>query len=228
VTRAEMNCPKCNADIGNSYEPDDRSGGIRGGWYCDACELAIGEQEVPREPVAGDVEFRGDWPLETPLSELSTQPRPADDLGRPDLDTTSAAMCPNQISMEVLMPPHSVSADGATAEPSGVVLPAVTPHEPSETDFTWNNRMKRADLLAEAPRRPRHYLAPVLLTTAAADPQTDAAIKLVAWISRGMMRPASEDFAMVRLALLALLPQIGGMLLLICRRQQRRPEGAAR
>jgi len=51
-----------------------------------------------------------------------------------------------------------------------------------------------------------------------ADPQTDAAIKLVAWVSRGMMRPAPEDFAMVRLILLALLPQIGGMLLLIRRR----------
>lgn len=54
----------------------------------------------------------------------------------------------------------------------------------------------------------------------AADPQTDAAIKLVAWISRGMMRPAPEDFAMLRLVLLALLPQIGGMLLLISRRSQ--------
>ena len=267
----------------------------------------------------------------------------------------------------VLMPPDSVSADGAIAEPSEVVPPAVTPHGPSETDFTWNIGMKRADLLAEAPRRPRHYLAPVLLTTAAlalsavgiaingwfarslgssdlagwlflavgvaadlaalvlpstaaglwhigqratalvgwviwlvtfvfavtagigfastnisdvtlmrasrvtpavtsaqamladamaardreckggvgkfcrerealvaerrqlfdsamtsvgqaADPQTDAAIKLVAWISGGMMRPAPEDFAMLRLILLALLPQIGGMLLLIRRR----------
>jgi hypothetical protein len=56
-----MNCPKCDADIGDigdSYEPDDRSGGICGGWYCDACELALREHEVPREPVAvmGDVE----------------------------------------------------------------------------------------------------------------------------------------------------------------------------
>jgi hypothetical protein len=52
----------------------------------------------------------------------------------------------------------------------------------------------------------------------AADPQTDAAIKLVAWGSGGMLRPAPEDFAMVRLILLALLPQIGGMLLLVRRR----------
>ena len=59
----------------------------------------------------------------------------------------------------------------------------------------------------------------------AADPQTDAAIKLVAWISRGMMRPAPEDFAMLRLILLALLPQIGGMLLLIRRRSGTQPQG---
>jgi hypothetical protein len=54
----------------------------------------------------------------------------------------------------------------------------------------------------------------------AADPQSEAAIKLVAWISRSMMRPTPEDFAMLRLVLLALLPQIGGMLLLIGRRSQ--------
>jgi hypothetical protein len=142
-----MNCRKCDADIGDTYEPDDRSLGIRGGWYCNACDLAIGEHEVPREPMAGDVEimsargFRGDRPLGTPLSELSS---------------------PNWTSMEVLMPPHSVSADGATAEPSEVVPLAVTPHEQSEKDFTWNIGMKRADLLTVAPSR--HYPAPVLLT----------------------------------------------------------------
>ena len=52
----------------------------------------------------------------------------------------------------------------------------------------------------------------------AADPQTEAAIKLVAWMSRGTMRPTPDDFAMIRLMLLALLPQIGGLLLLIGRR----------
>jgi hypothetical protein len=50
-----------------------------------------------------------------------------------------------------------------------------------------------------------------------ADPQTDAAIKLVAWISDGMLRPTDDDFAMLRLILLALLPQIGGILLLVSR-----------
>lgn len=50
-----MKCPKCNADISESYEPDDFSVGIVGGWYCDACDLAIGEGEVDREPREGDV-----------------------------------------------------------------------------------------------------------------------------------------------------------------------------
>ena len=50
-----------------------------------------------------------------------------------------------------------------------------------------------------------------------ADPQTDAAIKLVAWVSGGMLRPVADDFAMLRLILLALLPQIGGILLLVSR-----------
>jgi hypothetical protein len=50
-----------------------------------------------------------------------------------------------------------------------------------------------------------------------ADPQSDAAIKLVSWASHGMLRPTPEDFAMLRLILLALLPQIGGILLMVGR-----------
>ena len=56
-----------------------------------------------------------------------------------------------------------------------------------------------------------------------ADPQTDAAIKLVTWISAGSLRPSSNDFAMLRLILLALLPQIGGILLLVGRRSASHP-----
>jgi hypothetical protein len=341
-----MSCPECDADIGDSYE--DRSVGNCGGWYCEACELGIREHAVPREPVAGNVktmsvrEFRGDRPLGTPISELSTQLGSKDDL--------------------VLGPPDSVPADGAIAEPSEAP-PAVAPYERSETGFTW----RRADLVTRAPRR--HYLAAVVLTTAAlalsavgiaingwfarslgssdfagwlflavgvaadvsafvlpstaaglwhtgqraialvgwvvwlvafvfaltagigfastnisdttlvrasratpattsaqaaladamtardreckggvgkfcrdreaavverrqildtamtsvgqtADPQTIAAVKLVAWVSAGLLRPTADDFAMLRLTLLALLPQIGGMLLLIGRRSQ--------
>jgi hypothetical protein len=155
-----MNCPKCDADIGDSYESDDRSGGICGGWYCDACEFAIREH-VPREPIAGDVEimlareFRGDRPLGTPLSELSS---------------------PNRKSMEVLKPPHSVSAEGA--EPSEVVPPAATPRERSETDFTV------------APSR--HSLAPVLLTIAALA-LSAVGIAINGWFARSLgSTPAAE------------------------------------
>ncbi|CCD89758.1 conserved membrane protein of unknown function [Bradyrhizobium sp. ORS 285] len=51
-----------------------------------------------------------------------------------------------------------------------------------------------------------------------ADPQTEAAIKLVAWITQGRLAPSADDFAMLRLILLALLPQLGGILLMVGRR----------
>ncbi len=50
-----------------------------------------------------------------------------------------------------------------------------------------------------------------------ADPQTEAAIRIVAWTSLGTLRPTADDFAMLRLVLLALLPQIGGILLMVGR-----------
>jgi hypothetical protein len=50
-----------------------------------------------------------------------------------------------------------------------------------------------------------------------ADPQTQAAIRIVAWVSRDMLRPSGDDFVMLRLVLLALLPQIGGILLMVGR-----------
>jgi hypothetical protein len=55
-----------------------------------------------------------------------------------------------------------------------------------------------------------------------ADPQSAAAIKLVIWASGGMLRPTADDFAMLRLVLLALLPQIGGILLLVGRHSARK------
>jgi hypothetical protein len=50
-----------------------------------------------------------------------------------------------------------------------------------------------------------------------ADPQTEAASHIVAWASHGLLTPTGDDFAMLRLILLALLPQIGGILLMIGR-----------
>ena len=52
---------------------------------------------------------------------------------------------------------------------------------------------------------------------ATADPQTVAAMHLVAWLSAGHLAPSESDLAMVRLLLLALLPQIGGILLMVGR-----------
>jgi hypothetical protein len=54
-----------------------------------------------------------------------------------------------------------------------------------------------------------------------ADPQTDAAIKLVVWVTHGWLTPSDNDFAMLRLVLLALLPQIGGILLMVSRSAMR-------
>jgi hypothetical protein len=51
----------------------------------------------------------------------------------------------------------------------------------------------------------------------AADPQTDAAVKIVAWLTAGIAKPAADGFAMLRLVLLAVLPQIGGILLMVGR-----------
>ena len=72
----------------------------------------------------------------------------------------------------------------------------------------------------EAAVAERRQILDVAMTSVrqTADPQTDAAIKVVGWISRGVLRPAPDDFAMLRLILLALLPQIGGILLLVGRR----------
>jgi hypothetical protein len=52
-----MNCPKCDADISDSWEPDDYECGITAGWYCDACDLAVAGWEHPREPMEGDVDI---------------------------------------------------------------------------------------------------------------------------------------------------------------------------
>jgi hypothetical protein len=51
----------------------------------------------------------------------------------------------------------------------------------------------------------------------AADPQTTAAIRLTTWATMGAVRPTENDFAMLRLLLLSLLPQLGGVLLMIGR-----------
>jgi hypothetical protein len=52
---------------------------------------------------------------------------------------------------------------------------------------------------------------------ATADPQAEAAVRLVAWISAGAFKPSGTDFNMLRFLLLAVLPQVGGVLLMLAR-----------
>jgi hypothetical protein len=50
------------------------------------------------------------------------------------------------------------------------------------------------------------------------DPQSDGASKLVRWITFDRVVPTGDDFAMFRLALMTLLPQLGGLVLMVARR----------
>lgn len=74
----EANCPKCNADVSDSYEPDDWSCGVVAGWYCDDCNIGIGEGEIgydePREDDVPLTFVAAEKPPGVPLSELSGQP----------------------------------------------------------------------------------------------------------------------------------------------------------
>lgn len=74
-----VHCPKCDADISDTYEGADPSVGMMsGGYYCDACDHAIADHEVEHEPMPGDVPISFTWApgerLGTPLSELSNTP----------------------------------------------------------------------------------------------------------------------------------------------------------
>jgi hypothetical protein len=60
-----------------------------------------------------------------------------------------------------------------------------------------------------------------------ADPQAMAAVRIVAWLTFGELHPTSDDFAMLRLILIALLPQLGGVLLMVGR-QPCKPHANAR
>jgi hypothetical protein len=51
----------------------------------------------------------------------------------------------------------------------------------------------------------------------AADPQAVAATKLVSWVTAGAISPSENDFGMLRLMLLCLVPQLGGLLVMVAR-----------
>jgi len=73
-----------------------------------------------------------------------------------------------------------------------------------EREVAVNERRQALDLATQA----------VVQT---ADPQTESAVRLVAWVTHGALQTTGHDFAMLRLVLMALLPQIGGILLLVGR-----------
>jgi hypothetical protein len=52
-----------------------------------------------------------------------------------------------------------------------------------------------------------------------ADPQIENAARVVSWVSAGLVRPSPNDLAMLRLILLAGLPQVGGILLMVARKR---------
>jgi hypothetical protein len=70
-------CPKCDADVGDSYQEDDPSVGIVGGYYCDACDIPVDGDCGPQDddvPIMSAREFRGDRPIGTPISGISGRP----------------------------------------------------------------------------------------------------------------------------------------------------------
>lgn len=119
----------------------------------------------------------------------------------------------------------SVNIADVTAERASRASPAVTAAQSALSDaMAARDRecargvgkycREREAAVAERRQSLDAAMAPLHQT---ADPQADAAIKIVAWLSLGTLRPSSDDFAMLRLVLLALLPQMGGILLMVSR-----------
>ncbi|MBI5260351.1 MAG: hypothetical protein HY852_00865 [Bradyrhizobium sp.] len=123
----------------------------------------------------------------------------------------------------------SVNITDVAAARAARVTPAVAAAQSALSDAMWARdrecghgvgRFCREREAAVAERRQILDTA-IVSVGQTADPQTDAAIKLVAWLSHGVLRPSGDDFAMLRLVLLALLPQIGGILLMVSRSAMR-------
>lgn len=54
--------------------------------------------------------------------------------------------------------------------------------------------------------------------SAIADPQTASTAKLVAWVTLGRLHPSADDIVMLRLLFLTILPQLGGLVLMLSSR----------
>jgi hypothetical protein len=123
----------------------------------------------------------------------------------------------------------SVNITDVTAARASRVTPAVTAAQSalsdamSARDRECTNGVGKFCRQREAAVAERRQILDTAMASVGqtSDPQTAAAIKLVAWVSRDVLRPSGEDFAMLRLVLLALLPQIGGILLMVGRSAMR-------
>lgn len=123
----------------------------------------------------------------------------------------------------------SVNITDVTAARAARVTPAVTAAQSalsdtmSARDRECRNGVGKFCREREAAVAERRQILDAAMASVGqtADPQTNAAIKLVAWVTQGMLRPTSDDFAMLRLVLLALLPQVGGILLMVARSAMR-------
>jgi len=122
----------------------------------------------------------------------------------------------------------SVNISDVTTSRAGRVTPAVTTAQAALADaVTSRDReckggvgkfcRERETMVAE---RRQALDAAMHTVEQSADPQIEAASRVVAWLSAGLVRPSGDDFAMLRLVLLALLPQLGGLLLMVARPQK--------
>jgi hypothetical protein len=120
----------------------------------------------------------------------------------------------------------SINISDVTASRSSRVTPAVTAAQTALSDAmsardrecrggVGKNCRQRED---EVQMQRLHMATAMRSVEQAADPQTTAAIRLTTWVSQGNLRPVEDDFAMLRLLLLSLLPQLGGVLLMVGRR----------
>lgn len=54
-----VECPKCGADISDTYQgPEPDVGIMMGGWFCDACNVTVADEDGP-EPHDDDVMLSG-------------------------------------------------------------------------------------------------------------------------------------------------------------------------
>ena len=112
------------------------------------------------------------------------------------------------VPIRPLAPAHEVPSSESSTPPKFLPIEPATP-EPSVTQLTTQS-IRRGDPVtarggvgkfcrdreAEVVERRQILDTAMVSVGQTADPQTDAAIKLVAWMSHGMLRPAPEDFAM--------------------------------